>query len=295
MVIGRTGLTIITFFLAVILLSLLGYLFFIKPPIITPSITLSILSAEEVKEAIDDRPIIAILLSDFGINKLTTSMSLDLPSQINLGISAYNLNQPDTYQLKNNILFNIPLSPISYTDNPSLKPLNSLDSEVENLQRLDNFLNQAKSYQAVYTDEDETYTKDASEAEFFLSNLKQRGLIYLCGLINKNAVIYKIAEKIGFHILANDVILDKVLSTQDINNKLKELESIALKQGYAVAKASSYQLTIEALKAWLPSLATQNIRLVSIEEFYKITYSKYLKKSTNEEFLELSVNTKIVK
>lgn len=269
----------ITFCLVLVLITLLSYLLFIRTPPIKQIITLTISKENKVKAVIDNRPIITIILTDYGISRSLDSLSEKLPTEINFGISPYNLDNISNSNLKNNILFNIPLAQITTEDTPSPSPLKPNDEEDINLKKLNNLLQLAKNYQGVYTDENEIYSKNISEANFFLSKLQKENSIYLCGLQDKNANIYKIAKKIGFHILANDVILDEVLSTQAINVKLKELEDIAKKKGFAVAKGSHYLLTIDSLKSWLPSLKNKNIRLVSIVDFYRTTYTRNINNS----------------
>ena len=77
----------------------------------------------------------------------------------------------------------------------------------------------------------------------------------------------------SFHILANDVILDEVISTEAINEKLFELEKIAQKDGYAIAMGSSNPLTVELLTKWISSLEAKGIKLIPINDLYKITQS----------------------
>ena len=300
-------LSIITILLSWLLLLILGYLIAFHPvqrshinedqgkkiiisleetmdsKVIVP-VTKEMLSI--IEEKIDERPIITIALNDFGLNKSNSDLALTLPEEVAFMISVYNPIEYQNLTLARNLLLNIPMVPMDYSDSLELKPLSPNDSNQDNLKRLNNILSfyqrdasnaikseltNKKIYQAVYSDERELYTKGEKEAKEFIAQLKQHNLIYLCGIMNKNAMIYKIAKKIDFHLLKNNVILDEELSSLAITSQLQKLEEIAQKQGYAIATASQYRLTIEVLKSWLPSLVKKNIRLVSIEDFYKIT------------------------
>ena len=285
MALGSKKLLFIIFFLTITLIILFGYLLFIKNPNANNTSITLIISREVRKEKIiNNEAIIAIILTDFGIIKSLDDLSKTLPTEINFGISPYNLNQIDTSGIKNNILFNIPLSSAPDEKNPSLE---SNMAENINSNRLDKFLFSAKKFQGIYTDDNEIFTKNIADAEFFLSNLQKENILYLSGIQDLNANIYKVAEKIGFHILTNNVNLDDILSSEAIGNKLQELENIAKKKGFAIAMGSNYYLTINSLKKWLPSLANKNIRLVSVEDFYKMTYYTYTGKSVyNKELLD---------
>ncbi len=221
----------------------------------------------------NEEPMIALVIDGFGLIQPTEN-SEELPAAVSFGVNAStNLNDP-LINIHNTML-NIPLEPedysVEFNDSQSLLLNNSSD---ENIQRLVNILDKVQNNQGVYSSGDEKYTNSLSEVELLLSNLKQRNLIYLCGQRDKNAIVYQLAEKMSFHILANDVILDEIISSEAINKKLLELEKIAKQNGSAIATASSYPLTIELLKNWLPSLEDKGIRIMPINDFYKITQQR---------------------
>ena len=216
----------------------------------------------------DGKPIIALIIGELGVSK--SNIELGLPEEVTFGFSSY-IDISSAY-LNNQLLLNIPLQSVDYPkDDPGPQALLLENSEQENLNRLNAILNKKINYQGVYTPADENYTNSEKTAEFLLANLKQRNLIYLCGIADKNNLIYQIAKKIDFHILANDVILDDVISSEAINDKLIELENIAREQGSAIAVGSSYPLTIELLKQWIPSLKEKDIKILPIKDFYQIT------------------------
>jgi hypothetical protein len=138
------------------------------------------------------------------------------------------------------------------------------------LSQSEEFLQNLSDSQIIYNDSDECFIGDA---ELFLSRLKEKNIIYLCGEQDKKAIVYQLAEKMSFHILANDVILDKVVSTEAINEKLFELEKVAQKNGYAIAISSSNSLTVELLNEWISSLEAKGIKLIPINDLYQITQS----------------------
>ena len=204
---------------------------------------------------------------------------LELPSEVSFGFASSaeeDINNPliNTH----NIMLNIPLEPEDYSvEDNDTQALLLNNSSSENIQRLNKVLDKLQNNQGVYSLGDEKYTSSLSEVELLLDNLKQKNLVYLCGQRDKNAIVYQLAEKMSFHILANDVILDEVISHEAINKKLLELEEIAKQNGSAVAIASSYPLTIELLKNWLPSLEDKGIRIIPINDFYTITEQRKIK------------------
>lgn len=220
----------------------------------------------------DDGPIIAVVVD--GIALLDPNVKLDLPSQITLGMPSYvpyKEYENNSSITKHNVLLNIPLEPLNYpVDDADPDALLIKNSSKENLERLNSILGNSTNYHALYTSYDEKYTDSYKTSKDLLSFLKDRKMIYLSGLTDKNALIYQVAEKMNFYILENDIILDSVLSKEEITTQLLELERIAQISGSAIAIGSSYPLTMELLNDWVPSLASKGIKIVSIQEFYKI-------------------------
>lgn len=296
-------------FLALILLLILGYVFFIKRPNIIQESEINgqkikvsisaiksdkIFSKTEQENLIEDdnenlndfirnnkdlnqkqdlgiaikdngQPIITIIIGDLG---LSDNEKISLPEEINFGVSSYAENFLN--ESNNQLLINIPLeSNDSFSEDRIPQTLLINDTKQNNLIKLDNILNKYNNYQAVYSSSDERYSSSENAIEFLLENLKQRNLIYLCGIKDKNALIYKIAKKINFPILANDINLDNIISEEAIQDNLIELENIAHLQGNAIAIGSAYPLTIEEIKKWVPTLAEKGIRILTIKDFYE--------------------------
>lgn len=218
----------------------------------------------------ESQPIIALVLDGLDVMRQVP----DLPDEVNFGVEAEdnkeNINS-------HNILLNLSLESEEETGSSELLINNS---DEKNSHIIDRILAKTTKDQAVYSSRDETFTN--YKAEFLLNKLKQSNLIYLCGKTDKNAIVYQLAKKMSFHLLENDAILDEVIFPDAINNKLLEIEAIALNKGSAIAMGSSYPLTIELLKRWISTLEDKGIKLVSINEFYKITKQQQNEQSSKD-------------
>lgn len=282
MAVKYSKLSIAVMFLSICLLFTAGYIFFLKNKHDSKRAELSGQRVTFVIEGFDNEvdqnvqddggPIIAIVID--GIGLLNPNAKLELPSQVTLGMPSYvpykeYANNP--LVMKHSILLNIPLEPINYPeDDPDPEALLIENGDQENLARLSSILGRAGDYHAVYSSHDDKYTNSHKEARDLLQSLKNKKIIYLSGLTDKNALIYQIANKMNFSILDNDIILDSTISREEIAAKLLALEHLAQDSGSAVAIGGSYPLTIELLNEWIPSLANKGIKIVPIQEFYKI-------------------------
>ncbi|MEK6734659.1 MAG: divergent polysaccharide deacetylase family protein [Pseudomonadota bacterium] len=276
---------IITIILSLIILIILAFVFFIKKneliykaEIAKQKIIVSLTRNEMIlnegpdpiiKENDDGKPIIAILVE--GLDVIKALDILSLPKEINFGFISQDSKEIENSLLKeHNLMINVPLQDDSYDEN-SLRFDNSLDI---NQKLLYNILDNLEDNQGIYTNKDEVYTNSFSETEWFLKILQKKNVIFLCGKQDKSSLVYQLAEKSSFHILANDLILDEIISEEYINGKLEELEKLAIENGSAIATTSPLPLTIEILKNWAPKLEQKGIRILSIKDFYNLTLQR---------------------
>jgi hypothetical protein len=78
------------------------------------------------------------------------------------------------------------------------------------------------------------------------------------------SVAGSLAQEMGVAHATRDVFLDNRRDVAAIRAQLEEAERIARKTGSAVAIGHPYDETIQALSAWLPTLAEKKIALVPI-------------------------------
>lgn len=214
-------------------------------------------------------PVIAIIVKDLGLSKSIYNMAKKLPQAINFGISSYSSNLYDisyeAIQDNHDLLINLPLEPENYpvNNNGPHSLLTELSNE-ENLKRLEFLLNLTGNYQGFYTSINENFTKSARNSQMLLSALSQnnKSLIYSDKIAN--LTLLQIANKMNFNVLYNDIVIDQDVHYDHINEKLLDLENLALKKGYALGTIGPYPLSINLLEKWLASLKDKNITIVPI-------------------------------
>ncbi len=232
----------------------------------------------------DNSPVISLLIEGLDAAKIPREF-FNLPEEITFGISTNvtNNNIKSLISQKRNVLLNLPLEHEDLITQ-SEETLLSNNAEDENSKLLNNFLSALDAKEGVYSIPEEKFTETISESEFLLQKLKEKDVLYLCGKADKSAIIYQIADKMSFHVLANDVILDEVIEPSLITANLAKLENIAIKNGSAIAIMSSYPLTLEILQNWLPTLENKGIKILPIKTLYKIT--KQRKELKNQELIQ---------
>lgn len=272
MAIRRAKLSGIIVAMSIILFVMLGYIFFISEKIehnralrLSKRIVFVIEdndgNAPKVKDS--GKPIITIILDGVGL------VSSDVPQEVAIGVpSDLEVSKLSDSLKKHALILNIPVEPFIDADDEHDSHI--LLKNDNNLDKLNIFLDKAKNYKAIYSSDNDNYTNSYKEAENLITNFRDRKIIYLSGLTDKNSLIYEVANKMHYFILENDVMIDSVISRDTIITKLLELEEIAKQKGYAVGFAGAYPLTIEMLNEWIPSLSEKGIEILPIEEFYSI-------------------------
>jgi polysaccharide deacetylase 2 family uncharacterized protein YibQ len=258
--------------MSVVLFFMLGYLFFISEKIehnralkLSKRIVFVIEDTEDNTLKVQDsgKPIITIVLDGIGL------VNGDIPKEIAIGVpSDLEANKLSDSLKQHALILNIPVEPFSDSDDEHDSHI--LLKDDDNSDKLNVFLEKAKNYKAIYSSDNDNFTNSYKEAENLIANFRDRKIIYLSGLADKKSPIYEVANKMHYFILENDVVIDAVISRDEIITKLLELEKIAKQNGYAVGFASAYPLTIEMLNEWVSSLSEKGIELLPIEEFYSI-------------------------
>lgn len=228
---------------------------------------------EDIIQANNDSeniPIITIILSGQDL----AQYSSQIPEEINLAI---NVDESNKFTNENHFLiYNFPLEKEDITSQKSDEIPNRQKTLEQNTILINNFLDNNDKL-IFYGDNDEAFTNEEANALALLEALKNKNKNFLTLKTDKTSFLYKAAEKISFKILTNDVILDSVISVENINNNFSLLESIANSKGFAIASGIASPLTIELLKKWLDEVKDKKIKIIPIDKFNMI-----LEKRTQE-------------
>jgi polysaccharide deacetylase 2 family uncharacterized protein YibQ len=108
------------------------------------------------------------------------------------------------------------------------------------------------------------FTAARAGMEIVLGELKKRGLLFLDSRTTAQSVGAQIAGELGVPSVARNVVLDDVMSSDNVVHQLAEVERIARKQGFAVAIGHPHDNTIAALMEWLPRLRERGFILVPL-------------------------------
>ena len=221
----------------------------------------------------DDNPdkiLIAILLGGMGMSQSATNAAIQqLPGEVTLSFAPYarSLSQwiSGARAAGHEVMLELPMEPLSYPANdPGPHTLLTSLSPGENIDRMEWLLSRFVGYVGVTSFMGSKFTTSPDHLRPILTELKQRGLLFLDTGATRESVAARLGLDMGLPIAVSDRFFDRRASRVAIDAQLLELEQIANRRTIAVGIGYPYPVTIERLAAWIPSLAQKGIELAPV-------------------------------
>lgn len=212
---------------------------------------------------------IAIIVGGIGITEAGTNEAISgLPGAVTLAFAPYGEDLLQTLARArtagHEILLQIPLEPYGYpNNNPGPHTLTVDASAEENMNRLHWLMSRITTYVGVMNHLGARFTGEESALEPVISEIGNRGLLYLDDGTSSTSRASRIAE--GRTPFARaDLVLDAVTEGKAIDSRLAEVEAIARQRGYAIATASAFSVTIRRIAEFTKSATERGIEIVPI-------------------------------
>lgn len=215
----------------------------------------------------DDRPIIAVVIDDLGLNRPNTAKLNDLPSPLTLAFLPYAgriEEQTDAAQAAGHeLMLHLPMEPIG-SDWPGPDALTTKLDQEEFVTRLEKNLDRFGGFVGINNHMGSKLTADSSRMDVVMRELRRRDVLFLDSKTSARSVAVEFAGRNGVPNTTRDVFLDHVIDLGAIKRQLVLTEKIARRSGSAVAIGHPHAPTIQALREWLPSLEARGFVLAPI-------------------------------
>jgi polysaccharide deacetylase 2 family uncharacterized protein YibQ len=222
-------------------------------------------------EAQDTRPRIAVVITGLGLSSAATEAAIKgLPGPISLSFTPYSRRLNEWIALArvngHEVLLDLPMEPTSYpNDDPGPQALLTALSSRQNLERLDWALRRATGFVGVTAVMGSRFLASEEHMMPILTELKERGLLFLDNRDSETSVAGPLAQKLGLANAVNDRFLDRAQASRvAIDARLVQLERIARTDGFAVAIGQPYPVTIERLQEWAAEVQTRGFVLAPL-------------------------------
>lgn len=240
-------------------------------PVVVPAIPLSTplaINAAPV-DIPRDWPVVAIVIDDMGLDRTRSSKVLALPGPLTVSYLTYaddlNAQAKGAIDAGHEVMAHVPMEPVGNAD-PGPGALMSGTTAPDLREQLDRYLNGWSGYVGINNHMGSKLTSDRAAMDVVMMELKGRGLMWLDSRTDASTVGETAATAMGVPNLGRDVFLDNEDNEEAIEAQLAKLESIARRQGYAVAIGHPRDATMTALAKWLATLNDKGIALAPVTE-----------------------------
>lgn len=215
----------------------------------------------------DERPVIAIVIDDLGLNRRNTAALNDLPAPLTLAFLPYAGNiaaqAEAAHDAGHELLVHLPMEPVG-TAWPGPDALLTSLGQAEFSKRLEKNLNRFERFVGVNNHMGSRLTADAVRMEVVMRELRKRDVLFLDSKTSSRSIASDVAGRNGVPNTIRDVFLDHVINLDAIRKQLALVERIARRSGSAVAIGHPHADTIKALESWLPGLEDRGFALAPI-------------------------------
>jgi len=211
---------------------------------------------------------IAIIIDDMGMGNSTRAIA-ELPAEVTLSFLPYAPQVQEqvltVLAQGHEVLLHMPMEPMGY-ENPGPGALLTSLSQEEIVRRLHEALGKFEGYVGVNNHMGSKFTQYREGMELVSEILREKNLFFVDSLTTGKSIAGEIARQVGLRTAIRDVFLDDEITETAIKQQLARLESVARKQGTAIAIGHPHKATLELLVAWLRDFDKKKLRLVPVSE-----------------------------
>ncbi|HVA35107.1 MAG TPA: divergent polysaccharide deacetylase family protein, partial [Stellaceae bacterium] len=220
-----------------------------------------------------DLPRIAIVIDGLGVNRAATARAVALPPAVTLSFVAYAADLSGqaaaARHAGHELLLRVPMEPVSATAAMGAYALGRFMPPDELVQRLRWDLARFDAYVGIDNHMGTAFARDAPAMQVVMSELRQRGLLYLDARAVPTEPVAVAARDLGVPYAARDIFLDGEQAAVAVDARLAQLVVIARQRGSAIAIGHPHAATLAALARWLPTLKRRGVVLVPLTAVVK--------------------------
>ncbi|MDE3060939.1 MAG: divergent polysaccharide deacetylase family protein [Pseudomonadota bacterium] len=223
-------------------------------------------------------PMIAIIVTGLGENKMVAENAARLPENVTLSFSPYAHDVAtwvNTARVAGHeVMVDLPLEPSNYpATDPGPDGLMAADDVSKNESRMQWLMSRFSGYSGFVTPQNEAFSGNGDAFKWLLQMLANHGLLLVMGHEPAKSEVRQGLEASTTPNVTADLLVDEDLSATAIQARLSSLEQIARSRGYAVGIAQPFPLTIEQLRAWAAKLGNDGFVLVPVTFIAKLRFS----------------------
>ncbi len=247
-----------------------------KPPVVAPPV----IETPDPGAAPRQRPApravppgtakIAIVIDDMGMKRGMTGPFAELPGRLTFAFLPYAGDlRRQTRRVReagHELFVHLPMEPKSRIEDPGPNALLTRLSAEELVGRIKWNLNRFDGFVGINNHMGSLFTQSRAHMRPVLEAMRSRHLVYLDSKTTATDVGPELAEELGVPWIRRDIFLDNIRTRVAIDEQLARTVRVAQQRGQAVAIGHNYQVTLDALRDWLPAVQSAGFQLVTVSE-----------------------------
>ncbi|MFD2207331.1 divergent polysaccharide deacetylase family protein [Kiloniella antarctica] len=217
-----------------------------------------------------ERPMIAIVLDDVGVNRTGAELAIELPSAITLSFMTY---APDVQKMTkaaqkkgHELMLHVPMEPLGSAD-PGPQALLTELSDEEILSRLEWGMVQFDGYIGINNHMGSKFTGWERGMQVVMQRIEKTDYFFMDSRTSPRSVAAQTASLLGVPVLERDTFIDNdYQNTHKIESQLELTEKIAIKNGHAIAIGHPHRTTVKVLHEWVKSAESRGFDIVPISK-----------------------------
>jgi polysaccharide deacetylase 2 family uncharacterized protein YibQ len=215
-----------------------------------------------------DRPLVAVVLDDLGLDHARTAKAIGLRGPLTLSFMTYasELGQQTqaAHRAGHELFVHVPMEAVDRHADPGPHGLFTSQSRDEILDRLRWGLARFDGFVGINNHMGSKFTSDAHSMALVMEELRARGLVFLDSRTSAASAGIRQAIAYGVPHVARDVFLDDDQTPAAIAKQLAQVERVARQHGSVIAIGHPHGTTIAALRTWLAQLEEKGLALVPV-------------------------------
>ena len=224
--------------------------------------------------------LVAFVIDDWGYNKRNIDLALEIDRPLTIAILPnlrYSKYVTEEFAKTSNvcdIILHLPLE--SKSNRAAEKGTIRSNMEQETIVTiLEDGIDDVPGFIGVSNHQGSKASEDKRVMKIILGELKKRELFFLDSVTTPKSVCADIARDIKLRFSRRDVFLDLTDQTDlehfesYVRGQVRELTSVALKQGHAIGVGHNKKTTLKVLKDLIPDMEKKGIKIVPLKELVR--------------------------
>lgn len=216
-------------------------------------------------------PRIALVVDDLGYEPVRDAAWLDVPANITVAVIPFGPSSRVVAQSAHKrglcVLLHVPMEPEhEVSDRTATFRLHRGMSGAEMEDLLARMLDDVPFTEGASNHMGSAFTSDPEAMSLFVAMLKEHGLFLLDSVTTHRSIAVATARQAGIPAVRRDLFLDVDPDPEAMRRQWEEALSIAKRKGSVVVLCHGRTETLRAVRRFLPELAAQGIRTVTLAE-----------------------------